>query len=432
MSVSNDSINSATTLSENSEELLRELHRDVSDDVEASSILIVDDDEDVLSLLTYSVAALGYKVVSNSDPIEARALFSDGKTRLSCVIADFHMPKLDGLALLKEVKTHQPNASLVLLSGQADLSLALKAINSGSIFRFMVKPVRSDEMKQVLEDSVDQYNLIEKERRLQKNVFDLALSLKEANEKLEKNLEQIIEVYSDAVATFSPYLIEVDKVTRDFCRNLCALGIFSDNEAKILTLAANFHNLGLLAISRSTIKRSFHRKNELSELELSLIQEHPKIGAGLIDFLGESRSVSDVILAHHERWDGKGYPKGLRGGMIPRLSQYLALAAFYAESRHSEDIIIHAIRGEKELSFGPEIISHFDTLVENKALPPKVRELQPESLYVGMVLVRDIRNSDGSLLIARGTALNAKHLRQIHIRADNDSLELPIYAKNTT
>ena len=419
------------SLLENSEELLRELDRDVSMGEAPSSVLIIDDDQAVLDLLGFSISELGYDVLATCDCEEARAVFKDGDRQLSCMIADFHMPGGDGLELLKEARKYQPDTSLVLLSGYADLTLALKAINSGRIFRFMVKPVRGDEMKQVLEDSVAQYNLINKERLLQKNIFDLALSLRDANEKLEKNLEQIIEVYSDAVATFSPYLIEVDKVAREFCSQICKLKIFSEKETQLLNLSANFHNLGLLGISRSTIKRSFHKKSELSEEESSLIQQHPRVASGLIDFLGESRSVSDIILAHHERWDGGGYPIGLRGDMIPRLSQYLALAAFYAESHYSEDAIIEVIRNEKGRSFSPEVVGAFNALLDDGGLPKKVREINPESVFEGMFAVRDIRLDNGSLLIARGTLLNAKHVRQIGIRAESDSLQTPIYVKRS-
>ena len=104
-------------------------------------ILIVDDNSEILFLLSQQLVNAGYLVEDYSDPLEASQVVLDkNRTSFSCIIVDRNMPTMSGLSLLQLAQEHKPRMARIMISGQADLDMAMSAINEGQIFRFMVKP----------------------------------------------------------------------------------------------------------------------------------------------------------------------------------------------------------------------------------------------------------------------------------------------------
>ena len=103
-------------------------------------VLIVDDNDDVLFLLKQQLENSGYLAEAYSDPVKASQVIVDKSRTFSCIIADRNMPTMSGLTLLQLAQEHKPRMARIMISGQADLNMAMSAINEGQIFRFMVKP----------------------------------------------------------------------------------------------------------------------------------------------------------------------------------------------------------------------------------------------------------------------------------------------------
>ena len=138
--------------------------------------------------------------------------------------------------------------------------------------------------------------------------------------------------------------------------------------------------------------------------------------------MGDLHELKEIIRAHHENWDGSGYPDGLSNHMIPRVAQFLALACYYAESNHYKEELNFKIQQLKGKRFSSEAVEAYMHLVENKALPPKVQELKINQLRIGLTLASDVKKTDGQLLIGGHNKITPRVLE--HMQALSSSNEI--------
>jgi response regulator RpfG family c-di-GMP phosphodiesterase len=309
---------------------------------------LVDDAHEILNLLEEQLLELGHEVRAFQDPLKAADALRNGTESYCCILTDYDMPGINGLDLLQVANEHQPLASRIMISGHADLSLAMKAINEGSIFRFMLKPWKLNELKQIVDESVARFEETEEKHLMQEQLKLLNLELSAANLRLHENLEELTHFSRHLMTTFSPLLGETTRIVCDLCEEFCQLGIFDEQQQRLLRLAAVFHNVGLINTTRMTVKKSFLKPRQLTREEARIVQLHPEYPESLLHFRGELEPVTKIIRAHHERWDGSGYPDGLSRNTIPYLSNFLALACYYAECDSYRDEVIVRIRDLKK------------------------------------------------------------------------------------
>ena len=136
-----------------------------------------------------------------------------------------------------------------------------------------------------------------------------------------------------------------------------------DKQARLFKELCNFHDIGIIAIDSKVI----NKKGPLTEDEWKEIKRHPEVGYRILSAVNEYSELAELVLAHHERWDGKGYPKGLKGEEIPWLARLLAILDAYDamgserpyRSALSEHEIIEEIKSNAGTQFDPEIVRLF-------------------------------------------------------------------------
>jgi hypothetical protein len=136
------------------------------------------------------------------------------------------------------------------------------------------------------------------------------------------------------------------------------------------------------------------------------------MGQQLASFIHNLSEVGDIIRAHHERFDGKGYPDGLAGEQIPWLARLLSVAAGYAECDRLDQDAVEFIRKNSGGAFDPEAVRVFIRYLRPTA-PRKEREIPLSQLKAGMVLARGIYTANGLLLIPEGQVLNEPYLDKL-------------------
>ena len=385
-------------------------------------ILLVDDAWEVVDVLEGQLRQLGYEVVSFTDPVAAVEALQDESRGFSCVLADHDMPKLNGVELLKIAKEKQPFTSRVMISGQADLGMAMSAINEGSIFRFMVKPWDMEVLRAVIAQSVQRSVETEEKHLMQVELKSLNAELKVANDRLQLNLNQLTGFCEHLLVTFSPLLGETTRVVIAMCEEFCRLGFFDEQEQKLLRIAASFQNVGLMRASRSTVKKSFLKPQQLTQEEERVVQRHPGYAETLLDFAGELEPVSLIIRAHHERWDGSGYPDGLSRDSIPRLARFLSLACYYAECNIYREALVTKINDSAGRAFSHEAVDAFNQVVSLGKLPKKIRELRIDELRAGMVLAGGLYTLVGVLLVPRGKELTRSMVERLRSYEEENAI----------
>jgi response regulator RpfG family c-di-GMP phosphodiesterase len=420
------------------------------DSAEARShpILVVDDEEIVLVALYETLRREHYEVVTTADP--ATALAELKKTEFSVIITDQRMPTLTGLELLAQAREIQPNATRILITAVLSLDTVIDAINKGEIYRFVVKPWLREELLVTVKNAAQRYHLIQQNARLQattqamnQQLVDLNRSLEqqvklvaqqneklaEMNRTLEQNLLHSMELCLHTMQTYYPTLGNQARRVAQLCRSMAEASKLSPEDRRILDSAALLHDIGLVGVPRHLIRKWEENPQALDDAERALIEQHPILSQELAVFGVGMEKVGQVIRAHHEHFDGTGYPDELAGENIPWLARLLAVAVAYASSPLTRDDALEEIKQQSAARFDPEAVRALLKALPLAPLLRKEREVMLSDLRPGMVLARGIYTSNGLLLVSEGQQLNATYIEKLlnHNRVQPITQSLVVY-----
>jgi len=390
-----------------------------------AAILVVDDDEAVLESLTEQLSCEGYEVVPSTTANDALQLLSD--RAFAVVISDQKMPGMLGTELLAEAKRLQPYSSRILITGILSADAVIDAINHGEIFRFLAKPWLRAELLATVQNAVHRHELIADNADLQVQTARLNedlqarltelsaknAALDEAQAAMQANFDHSLELCFRIINTFYPLLGEHTQQVVALMQRMVRSGHFAPEEEQVLIASAWLHDIGLIGFERSLLHKFFAAPECLEQDDVRLLQKHPVYGQTLATFVDHLTLVGATIRAHHERFDGQGYPDGLAGEMIPRTARYLAVPVYYVECGLPKDSAIQAILRQSGTAFDPEAVRLFLRTMPSSEIPRTMREVLVEELSPGMKLARGIYSPSGLLLIGEGQELNSLAIEKI-------------------
>jgi response regulator RpfG family c-di-GMP phosphodiesterase len=340
-----------------------------------------------------------------------------------------------GLEFLAQVKQIQPDATRILITAVLSLGTVIDAINKGEIYRFIVKPWLREELLATVKNSVQRYELICNNSRLHAATVAMNEKLIQLNHDLEvqvarvaeqntrleylaqalgENLRQSVELCVQTMQTFYPTLGNQARRVFELCRAMATGLELPAEQRQTLEISAWIHDIGLVGVPRRLIKRWEVEPNSLNEAEQALVHHHPILGEELAGFAHPLREVGPTIRAHHEQFDGSGYPDKLRGKSIPWLGRLLAVAVSYAESDLSPQEASETISRGSGSAFDPEAVRAFLRSVPKAVVPGKQREVLLADLRPGMVLAQGIYTATGLLLIPDGQRLTSTYIDKLH------------------
>ncbi len=330
----------------------------------AGRVLLVDDDPDVLSSVQRLLRVEGFDCDAVSDGKTALTKLSDDYT---LVLADVCMPGMDGVELLTKVVAIQPDMAVVMMSGLGDLSAAVEAMRLGA-YDYLNKPFNNDDLVLRLQRAFERRQLIRDNRRYQRELEgtverqwkELALALSELRETYQVTLEALAAALDLRDKETEGHSRRVTEYTTAIARAMAVEG----ESLEVIRQGALLHDIGKIGIPDSVL----HKPGPLSTDEWGLMRRHPETGRGLlkgIEFLDEA--VSTIVLRHHERHDGAGYPGGLAGDDIPLGARIFSVAdtldAITADRVYRKAASIEVARAEIRrcagLQFHPEVVEAF-------------------------------------------------------------------------
>jgi len=389
-----------------------------------ASLLIVDDEPDILDALREQLTWEGYEVVAAPGGREALAVLQS--RGFDVIISDQRMPGMCGLELMGHAQKLHPTASRVLLTGVLSLDTLVGAINQGEIFRFIAKPWMRAELLATVENAVQRHQLLDTNEQLSRGTEKLNRQLVHANAQLQIQVNELTaqkEQLDDAhdalsanfehslglcyriINTFDPLLGKQTKAVVDLCRQMAHMDDFAPEEKHVLTASAWLHDIGLIGLDRGLVHRFFHKPQEITANDRALIREHPIYGQALAAFVDRLSAVGVTIRAHHERYDGAGYPDGLAGAGIPWTARCLAVAVAFVQPGVPRGSALQSILDQSGKAFDPEAVRVFLKTTQRPEVPRQVREISLAELRPGMLIARGIYVPSGMLLIAEGQQL---------------------------
>jgi response regulator RpfG family c-di-GMP phosphodiesterase len=414
----------------------------------AHPILLVDDEEIVLAALRDTLVYEGYQVVSTQSPLEACGILK--QQQFAAVLTDQQMPRMSGLDFLGQVKQIQPDATRVLITAVLDLNTVIDAINKGEIYRFVVKPWLREELLVTVKNAVQRYQLARTNAELHATAMEMNGKLQHLNQALEaqveraaeqnrkleeltraqdENLRHSVELCVQTMQTFYPTLGNQARRVFELCRTMAKNLDLPPDERQILEIAAWIHDIGLVGVPRRLIRRWEQEPGSLTDAERAVVQHHPVLGQELARFAHHLEDVGLVVRAHHEKFDGSGYPDKLAGKQIPWLARLLATAVAYAESKLDPQHAAETINAGSGTAFDPEAVRAFLGSLSKTVVPGRQREVMLTDLRPGMVLAQGIYTENGILLIPDGQLLTATYIEKLvnHNRINPISQSLLVY-----
>ena len=412
----------------------------------ANRVLVVDDEEPIRFALK---ATLGFEVMLTEGV--PQALERIQQEEFAVVLSDYKMTPVDGLEFLKAVGRVQPNCSRLMLTGFADVTLMIQAINQGEIYRFLVKPWIRDELVNAVREASQCYRSASLETALQAEMklmneelrrLNGSLSeqltqgqaqkreLERLNGALHENLRRSVELCLHTLQTFHPSLGINARRVRALCSAMADDLRLPADQWRVLEIGALLHDIGLLGVHRDLIDRWRENPEGLSDAEQALIQHHPVIGEELAGFSEDLKDVGTIIRAHHERHDGYGYPDGLQGDDIPWLARLLAVAVRYAEHQYKGRDAVFEITATRGAEFDPEAVRALVRSLPQAVLPRQQKGLLLSELQPGMVLATSVYNTQGLLIFPEGRPLTENWIAKLkaHDRVSPLNQSLQVFA----
>ncbi len=397
-----------------------------------STILVVDDEPVVLAALQQTLEREKFHVVACSSPTKALSILAERD--FAVIISDQKMPEMLGLDFLIESRRLRPNASRILITAVLSLPTIVDAINKGEIFRFVAKPWLREELIATVRNAVHRHELVTHNTILQAETQRLNDQLKEANaalaaqvqdlerqrqhldeanRELAANYEHSLELCRRILTTYDPILGGQAKALVEFAGHMADSHLLDEAQKHALRTAAWLCDLGLIGVPREMLRAFRSKTDQLTERERAMLHNHPVYSQTLASLVDDGSGVGEVIRAHHERFDGRGYPDGLAGDGIPWPARCLAVAVGFVESGLPKAQAIDLILSQSGTAYDPEAVRLFLKVTNLAQLPRQVREITLHELEPGMVLASGIYSPHGLLLIGEGQELSPGTIAKI-------------------
>jgi putative two-component system response regulator len=319
-------------------------------------ILAADDEEANLRLLRRMLERAGYRhLTTTQDPAQLLPLFR--QTQPDIVLLDLHMPGMDGMQVLDQLRPHLAAEGwlpVLMLSGDLTPEARQRALASGAR-DFLSKPFDPAEallrIRNLLEMRFLHLHVREENRRLERKVAERTRELELAQAEVLERLAQAAELRDDETGE---HVRRVGDLAAGVAR---AMGL-DETFTAMLRAAAALHDVGKIGIPDAILRKP----GPLTADERVRMNEHAQIGARILaGGRSELMAMAErIAAAHHEKWDGSGYPRGLSSERIPLEARIVAVADFYDALTHDRPyrpaFHPHAAIAEVERGLG----THFD------------------------------------------------------------------------
>ncbi|MDZ7863069.1 HD domain-containing phosphohydrolase [Acidovorax sp.] len=392
------------------------------------TVLAVDDEPNILAALRRLFRATGWRILTAGSAQEALALLA--LEPVNAVLSDMRMPGMDGVQLLERVRLGWPHVARLLLTGQADLGSTIAAINRGWLHRYITKPWNDDELvltmsqvaqiqqldadKQALERLTQQQNdeLKALNEGLEARVAVRTGELATANDKVKRNYLTSIKAFTALIELRGSAQVGHARQVADLARRIARAMALDAETAHNLAIAALLHDIGHIGLSDTVLARPVGR---LDRDELRRYQLHPVLGEQALLASDDMQGVAPLIRAHHERWDGQGFPDGLRGTAIPIGARILAVADTFEDlcSGRIDGQVLSPLEARRAViagrgsRFDPGVVDAFAGLFAAAPAKPTVAALRlpTAELRPGHTLTQDFVSPEGVLLLSVGQRL---------------------------
>ncbi len=248
-------------------------------------------------------------------------------TDVDCILSDIKMPGKTGLDLLRSVKSYWPEMAVILFTGNAEIHTAVSSMQEGA-YDFILKPIQLKQVIHSITNALEKKRLKLEVRNYQRNLEKLVLErtsqINDAMQALEvSHLDTINRLCQAAEYRDDETGYHVLRISK-YCEVLARGWGLSEEDNWLLSKASPLHDIGKIGIPDSILLKP----GRLTAEEFEIMKKHSEYGGEILKNANSKvlQIAETVAISHHEKWDGSGYPRGLRGEEIPLMGRITAVA----------------------------------------------------------------------------------------------------------
>lgn len=327
-------------------------------------ILVCDDEEAIREVVSTLLEAQGFQctVVQNG----FQAIEEIKKAPPDLVLSDIVMPEMDGMRLLKQLRSYDEDIPVIMVTAMHDISIAIEAMRAGA-YDYILKPFEKDQLYLSVKRALEHRHLVIENRSYQR---DLERLVAERTHQLSMTLHDLEQSYDYTLEALGGALDAKDAETEGHCQRVTAITIsiaklmsVDGEQLRQIARGAFLHDIGKMGIPDQVLRKP----GPLSEEERVLMKRHCEIGYTVLKKIPFLTEAAEIVLAHQEFYNGGGYPRGLKGEQIPLGARIFAVAdtvdAMTSDRPYRKAMPIEAARTEVQkfsgTQFDPKVVTAF-------------------------------------------------------------------------
>lgn len=409
------------------------------------TLLFVDDEANILASLKRLFRPQGYRIFTAESG--AQGLEIMGCEAVDLVISDMRMPEMNGAQFLEKIREKWPETVRILLTGYAEISATVDAINRGQIYRYISKPWEDNDITLLVKHALRQKTLEREKQRLEElarkqneelkelnasledkvkarteEVRQTMAFLEDAHEKLKKGFITSIRVFSNLIELRDAAMVGHSRRVAEMARAIAQRMGMSGAEAQDVFVAGLLLDVGKIGLPDRLLNKPYANLTAEERFE---VVKYPVKGQMALMALEQLQGAANLIRSHRERFDGMGYPDRLAGLNIPLGARILALVKDYdaaligamsAAPLKQNDAVLF-IQDGKGKRYDPLVVEAF--LNELGSARPATAGAETEQalrsgqLTPGMALSRDLTAKSGEMLLSKEHVLTEQVIEQI-------------------
>ena len=323
-------------------------------------IMAVDDDAGILDSLKVVLNRNGYSLTCFTDPLKAIEVLKQENYDL--LLLDFIMDPMHGDEVVEDIRKFDKGLYIILLTGHKDLAPPLETLKKLDIQGYCEKSDNFDQLLLLVQSGL-------------KSV-DQMYTINQMNDELKDKNEELEAAYLDTIGVLRQTVEAKDTYTRGHSDRVSAYSVLigqklglEEKDLHTLKIGGLFHDIGKIGIPDSILLK----ESKLNDEEYSQIKNHPSIGAHILGGVPMFKDIIPIVLHHHERFDGRGYPSQLKGEDIPYFARIAAVAdtfdAMTSKRSYRDAMPLEKVIAEIErctgTQFDPKIAPVFLDILKN-------------------------------------------------------------------
>jgi putative nucleotidyltransferase with HDIG domain len=352
---------------------------------EEKDILVVDDEPIIRDILVRKLTSSGYRPVAVENAFEA--LDKMREKTFPVILSDIMMPGIDGIELLKKVRSGYPDTAVVMITAVSNANAAIEALKEGAS-DYLIKPFNLEEIVMSIANALEKRRLILENRGYQEHLEELVrvqtaeirglLAIEQQKTfQLNKALDEIQVTYNTTLEALSTALDYRDNVTEGHSQRVVkysieigkALGL-KNYDLEVLARGTLLHDIGKIGVPDSILRKPAILTSE----EWGEMRKHVEYGYRMLKGIPFLKDASSIVLHHQERYDGAGYPQGLKRDEIVIGARIFAIVDTYdsmttdrpyRKALTDKDAREEILRGRNS-QFDPVVVDTFFKIPEQK------------------------------------------------------------------